>query len=203
MRSEAVTTSYKRWAPVYDLVFGRVFAPGRLRATTFANALGGEVLEVGVGTGLSLPLYNPSVQVTGIDYSHEMLAKAVNRVEEAGIKNVELRQMDAQDMTFADESFDIVTALHVLSVVPDPVKTLSEMTRVCKKGGHILIGNHFAAEKGILKLVEKKMHALQDQLGWQADFPIEIVLDHPDLTLIERRPMPPLGAMTWLVLKKV
>lgn len=203
MRSEAVTTSYKRWAPVYDLVFGRVFAPGRSRATTFANALGGKVLEVGVGTGLSLPLYNSNVEITGIDYSHEMLAKAIARVEETGMKNVTLQQMDAQEMTFADESFDIVTALHVLSVVPDPVQTLSEMTRVCKKGGHILIGNHFAAERGILKLVEKKMHALQDQLGWQADFPIEIVLEHPDLTLIERRPMPPLGAMTWLVLKKV
>ncbi len=203
MHSEAVTTSYKRWAPVYDLVFGRVFAPGRARATTFANTHGGDVLEVGVGTGLSLPHYDAHINVTGIDYSHEMLAKAVDRVKEHDLKNVQLHQMDAQEMTFADESFDIVTALHVLSVVPDPVKTLSEMVRVCRKGGNILIGNHFAAEKGILKLVEKRMHSLQDHLGWQADFPIETVLSAPNLELVQRRPMPPLGAMTWLVMKKI
>lgn len=203
MRSEAVTTSYKRWAPVYDLVFGRVFAPGRERATKFANQRGGKVLEVGVGTGLSLPLYTSNVEVTGIDYSHEMLAKAVEKVAQSGLSGITLQQMDAQDMTFADESFDIVTALHVLSVVPDPEKTLSEMARVCRKGGYVLIGNHFAAEKGILKIVEKKMHVLQDHLGWQADFPIERVLSNPDLELVERRPMPPLGAMTWLVLQRV
>ncbi|RRH73511.1 class I SAM-dependent methyltransferase [Falsigemmobacter faecalis] len=203
MRSEAVTTSYKRWAPVYDLVFGRVFAPGRARATSFANTHGGEVLEVGVGTGLSLPLYASHLRVTGIDYSQDMLNKAREKVADLGLKTVQLEQMDAQQMRFADESFDIVTALHVLSVVPDPVKTLSEMARVCRRGGHILIGNHFAAEKGILKIVEKRMHVLQDHLGWQADFPIETVLSNPDLQLVERRPMPPLGAMTWLVLKRI
>ena len=203
MHSEAVTSSYKRWAPVYDHIFGRVFAPGRQRATHFTNLHKGKVLEVGVGTGLSLPLYGSDIQITGIDYSPEMLAKAVQRVKDGDMKNVELHQMDAQEMTFEDESFDIVTALHVLSVVPDPIKTLDEMTRVCRKGGHILIGNHFAAEKGFLKFVEKRIHSLQNYLGWQADFPIDLVLSHPKLKLIERHSMPPLGVVTWLVLEKL
>lgn len=203
MRAESVTSTYRRWAPVYDFVFGRIFSPGRKLAADFANARGRRVLEVGVGTGIGLPLYHADLSVTGIDYSEEMLAKAKARVAELGLKNVTLVQMDAQDLAFEAESFDIVTAAHVLSVVPDPEQALSEMVRVCAKGGYIVISNHFAAEGGVMRKLERGLQPLQNQLGWQADFPIETVLRHEALELCERKSLPPLGAVTWLALKKI
>ena len=204
MKASAVTASYKRWAPVYDSVFGKVFQEGHRRATAYATARGGNVLEVGVGTGLALPLYGPEISVTGIDFSGEMLARAEARVRERQLKNVTLRQMDAQSLDFSDASFDTVSAMHVLSVVPDAAKALSEIARVCRPGGHVLITNHFAAhKKGPLKLAERLIQPFQHQLGWQADFPISRVLGDPRLRMIERRPLPPLGVMTWLVLERV
>ncbi|WP_112311671.1 class I SAM-dependent methyltransferase [Pseudogemmobacter bohemicus] len=204
MKAAAVTASYKRWAPVYDSVFGKVFHEGRKRATSHATARGGDVLEVGVGTGLALPLYGPGVTITGIDFSTEMLARAETRVREHRLTNVSLRQMDAQVLDFPDASFDTVSAMHVLSVVPDPEKALSEIARVCRPGAHVLITNHFAAQKkGPLKFAERLIQPFQHQLGWQADFPIARVLGDARLRLVERRPLPPLGAMTWLVLERV
>lgn len=203
MKAASVTASYKRWAPVYDSVFGRVFHEGRLRATAHASARGGEVLEVGVGTGLALPLYGPGVRITGIDFSAEMLARAEEKVREGRVTNVTLRQMDAQALEFPDASFDIVSAMHVLSVVPDPERALSEIARVCRPGAHVLITNHFTAEKGVLKLAERLIQPFQHQLGWRADFPIARVLGDARLRMIDCRPLPPLGALTWLVLERV
>ena len=195
MKAAAVTASYKRWAPVYDSIFGRLLQEGRLRAAAHATARGGEVLEVGVGTGLALPLYGPGVKITGIDFSAEMLARAEEKVRE--------RQMDAQALDFPDASFDTVSAMHVLSVVPDAEKALSEIARVCRPSAHVLITNHFAAEKGALKLAERLIHPLRHHLGWEADFPIARVLGDPRLRMVECRPLPPLGVMTWLVLERV
>ncbi len=204
MKASAVTASYKRWAPVYDSVFGKLFQEGRSRAAAHATARGGDVLEVGVGTGLALPLYGPGVTITGIDFSDEMLARAGTRVREQRLQNVSLRQMDAQALDFPDASFDTVSAMHVLSVVPDSEKALSEIARVCRPGAHVLITNHFATHrKGPLKLAERLIQPFQHQLGWQADFPISRVLGDPRLRMIERRPLPPLGVMTWLVLERV
>lgn len=203
MKSAAVTTSYKRWAPVYDSVFGKLLHEGRNRAAAHATARGGDVLEVGVGTGLALPLYGPDVTITGIDFSAEMLARAQDKVTEGGLKNVTLRQMDAQALDFPDARFDTVSAMHVLSVVPDPERALSEIARVCRPGAHVLITNHFASEKGPLKFAERLIQPLQHHLGWQADFPISRVLGDPRLKMVERRPLPPLGVMTWLVLERV
>lgn len=203
MRPDAVTSSYRRWAPVYDATFGRVTNAGRNRATAHASRRGGRLLEVGVGTGLALPLYGPAVTVTGIDYSADMLERAQEKVRALGLTRVEsLRQMDARQLDFPDESFDIVTAMHVLSVVPDPRQVLSEMARVCRPGGQVLIVNHFSAEGGVLRAVERIGAPLENWLGWQSDFPISRVLGDPRLVEVERDDLPPLGMMTWLVLDR-
>lgn len=203
MKAAAVTSSYKRWAPVYDTVFGKLLNEGRSRAAARATARGGDLLEVGIGTGLALPLYGPGLRITGIDYSAEMLERAEEKRRAHGLDNVTLRQMDAGQLDFPDASFDTVSVMHVLSVVPDPERALSEIARVCRPGAQVLITNHFAAEKGVLRLAERMIQPLQHQLGWQADFPFERILGDNRLKLLERRPLPPLGVMTWAVLKRV
>lgn len=204
MRPDAVTSTYRRWAPIYDATFGRVTNAGRRRAAAHVTARGGDVLEVGVGTGLVLPLYGRGLRVTGIDFSAEMLAKARERAADLGLAHVHaLRQMDARALDFPDASFDTVTAMHVLSVVPEPERVLSEMARVCRPGGQVVIVNHFAAEKGVLRMAEQVSAPLENWLGWQSDFPISRVLGHPALRLAERDSLPPFGLMTWLVLDRV
>ncbi|QUS36176.1 class I SAM-dependent methyltransferase [Falsirhodobacter algicola] len=204
MKAEAVTTSYRRWAPVYDATFGRVTQAGRDRAARHVSQRGGRVLEVGVGTGLVLPLYAPEVRVTGIDFSHDMLKKARARVAEQKLTHVEaLHQMDAQHLDFPDDSFDTVTAMHVLSVVPDPARVLDEMARVCRPGGQIVIVNHFSATRGPMRLVEKAIAPLEDHLGWQSVFPVETITRHARLREVERASLPPLGLMTWLVMERL
>lgn len=203
MRPDAVTSTYRRWAPIYDATFGRVTNAGRNRAASHVSERGGRVLEVGVGTGLVLPLYSANVRVTGIDYSPEMLSRAQEKVTELSLDHVEeLRQMDARTLDFPDESFDTVAAMHVLSVVPEPEKVLAEMARVCRPGGQIVIVNHFSAEGGALRTIERLSAPLEDLLGWQSDFPISCVLGHPDLVVAERDRLPPFGMMTWLVLER-
>ena len=133
MQIEAVKTAYRRYARIYDMVFGAVLQPGRRAVLeTLKLKPGDRVLEVGVGTGLSLPLYPRDVRITGIDVSNEMLERARARVARAGLKNVDaLVEMDAEDMTFPDASFDKVVAMYVVSVVPNPAKLLEELHRVC------------------------------------------------------------------------
>lgn len=203
MRPDAVTSSYRRWAPIYDATFGRVTSAGRRRAAAHVTSRGGSVLEVGVGTGLVLPLYGPAVAVTGIDFSHDMLEKAHDRVAEVSLNNVALRQMDARSLDFPDENFDTVTAMHVLSVVPEPERVVAEMARVCRKGGQVVIVNHFSATSGAMQHVERAMRRFEDQLGWQSDFAITRVLGDPRLQEVERLALPPLGLMTWLLLQRV
>ncbi|WP_136684087.1 class I SAM-dependent methyltransferase [Falsirhodobacter xinxiangensis] len=201
MKPEAVTASYRRWAPVYDATFGRVTNAGRRRAAAHVTARGGRVLEVGVGTGLVLPLYGPGVEITGIDFSHDMLERAHEKA--AALPNVTLRQMDARALDFPDGSFDTVAAMHVLSVVPEPEKVVTEMARVCRPGGQVVIVNHFSATRGVLAAAERLFRPLEDQLGWQSDFPIERVLGDPRLREVERAPLPPAGLMTWLLLERL
>jgi len=203
MELNAVSSTYKRWAPVYDKTFGAVTNAGRRRATGYVSARGGSVLEVGVGTGLALPLYGDGVEVTGIDYSPEMLAKAQERVAEEKLERVkDLRQMDARELDFPDASFDNVCAMHVLSVVPEPERVMREIARVVKPGGKVLIVNHFARDKGVLAMLERVAAPLEARLGWHSDFPISRVMGAPGLVELERDKLPPMGMMTFLLLEK-
>lgn len=203
MEIEAVQASYSRWAPVYDNTFGALTNVARRRAVDYINTRPGSVLEVGVGTGLALQFYKPYMQVTGIDFSKEMLQKAIAKVERMKLSHVkELRQMDARSLDFPDNHFDTVTAMHVLSVVPEPEKVIAEMARVCKPGGQVVISNHFAREKGVLAAIERAFAPLENLLGWHSDFEIGRVLQEKSLSLKMQKTLPPLGMMTFLVLTK-
>lgn len=203
MDIKSIQASYSRWAPIYDRTFGAATNMGRRRAVDYINRRGGSVLEVGVGTGLSLEHYGPHMQVTGIDFSREMLDKAVAKVQRLGLKQVQaLRQMDARALDFPDDHFDTVTAMHVLSVVPEPERVMAEIARVCKPGGKVVITNHFARDRGAMAAVERIFAPLANTIGWHSDFRIERVLGQESLVLEERRTLPPLGMMTFLVLAK-
>jgi phosphatidylethanolamine/phosphatidyl-N-methylethanolamine N-methyltransferase len=195
----AVTETYRRWAPVYDNTFGRITGIGRNRVVDHVNTREGRVLEVGVGTGLALPRYSPHLEVTGIDFSHDMLARAREKVAEQRLRHVrELRQMDARNLAFPDQHFDTVTAMFLVSVVPEPERVVSEMARVCKPGGEVVIVNHFARETGALARIERAMAPFADRLGWHSDFAMERVLGDPRLEKVEERSFPPFGIFTFL-----
>lgn len=203
LKPEAITTSYRRWAPIYDMTFGRITHAGRRHATKVANTSGGHVLEVGVGTGLALPFYDPAVTVTGIDFSDDMLARARAKVAEEKLEHVaELRQMDARQMDFPDASFDTVVAMHLISVVPDPEQVMAEMARVCKPGGQILLVNHFARDEGWLSWLERKFAPFADWMGWHSNFPKDRVLGIRELQLVEEKHLTGLGLFTFLRMEK-
>jgi phosphatidylethanolamine/phosphatidyl-N-methylethanolamine N-methyltransferase len=203
MEIEAVVTSYRRWAPVYDKTFGAFSHAGRRRAVAHVDRRGGAVLEVGVGTGLSLGHYGPGVRVTGIDFSAEMLARARARVEARQLGHVvALERMDARDMSFPDDTFDTVVAMHLISVVPEPERVVAEMARVCRPGGEVVLLNHFLHETGALAVLGRRFGPLANQLGWHSDFPIAPALSCPALEIVERRPSPPFGMFTLLRLRK-
>ena len=199
MELDAVRTSYRRWAPVYDATFGAITGVGRRRAVAYVNARAGRVLEVGVGTGLALPGYAPHLEVTGIDYSDEMLAKARAKVAAKGLGHVrELRQMDARVLDFPDASFDTVVAMYLVSVVPEPERVVAEMARVCKPGGEVVIVGHFARDAGLLSVLERAFAPLANLIGWHSDFDKARVLGSPDLSVAEERTLPPFGMFTFL-----
>ena len=194
----AIEKAYGRWAPIYDLVFGPVFERARKAAIAAAERIGGRILEVGVGTGLSLPEYRWTNRVTGVDLSVPMLRKAKARAREHRLTNVDgLAVMDAQHLGFQDGAFDVVVALYVITVVPDPEATLDEFARVVRPGGEIILLNHLGAEQGPRAALEHAFAPLAQWLGWQPDFPYERLVAwaarRNAVRLIERRPMPPLG----------
>ena len=195
MDAEAVRAAYRRWAGVYDAVFGGVFLLARRRAVALVNRLPGrDVLEVGVGTGLALPYYAADRRVTGIDLSAEMLAQARKRVADSGIRNVvALREMDAEATDFPDASFDTAVAMFVASVVPHPRALLAEMRRVVRPGGNILFISHFAAENGPLWWLERGLAPASRAIGWHPDFTKEALFAPEDLTRITATPAPPFG----------
>ncbi|PYF11244.1 phosphatidylethanolamine N-methyltransferase /phosphatidyl-N-methylethanolamine N-methyltransferase [Rhodobacter viridis] len=205
MHTDAIARSYKRWAPIYDRTFGKITHAGRHHAAREVNSTGGAVLEVGIGTGLALDLYEPSkVAVTGIDLSPDMLAKAQARAEAQGLRNVAgLHIMDARELAFEDESFDHVVALHIMSVVPEPRRVLAEMARVCRVGGTVLITNHFARETGGWGVAAKLAAPMADALGWHSDFARDEVMSEPRLKLVEETRLPPFGLMTYLRFRRV
>jgi phosphatidylethanolamine/phosphatidyl-N-methylethanolamine N-methyltransferase len=204
MQVDAIQKTYRRWAPVYDLAFGRITQGGRVLAARHVNATGGSVLEVGIGTGLALGYYAPSVTVTGIDVSAEMLREAELRAAKLGLRNLAgLHQMDARAMDLPDASFDHVAAMHIMSVVPEPERVLDEMVRVCRPGGSVLIANHFAGRAEGWSFAERLAAPLADLLGWHADFEMARVLGHPRLKLEEQVQVRPFGLMTFLRFRRV
>jgi phosphatidylethanolamine/phosphatidyl-N-methylethanolamine N-methyltransferase len=193
-----IAKAYARWAPIYDFVFGAVFERGRKAAVAAAERIGGRILEVGVGTGLSLPDYSTANRLVGIDLSAPMLRKAKARVAEYRLGNVDgLAVMDAQHLAFAEAAFDVVVAQYVITAVPDPEATLDEFARVTRPGGEIILVNHLGAEAGLRAIFEKSFAPLARRLGWRPEFGwqrlAQWAADRGGIELIERRAMPPLG----------
>lgn len=168
---------YDKLAKVYDLTFGPTLHPGRLQAIQRMNIQPGErVLEVGVGTGINLSLYPKQCSVIGIDFSSSMLEKGRERAARKGIRNVRLLQMDAADLKFADDSFDIVYAPYLISVVPDPVRVAQEMHRVCRAGGRIIFLNHFLSPNPLLSRIERLISPFTIHIGFKADLDLPAFL---------------------------
>jgi phosphatidylethanolamine/phosphatidyl-N-methylethanolamine N-methyltransferase len=179
VENDFVAGVYEKLASVYDLAFGPALQPGRVRALQQMDIQPGErVLEVGVGTGINLSLYPASCEITGIDFFDSMLEKARDRVARGGLRRSRMRllQMDAADLKFADDSFDIVYAPYLISVVPDPVKVAQEMCRVCRPGGRIIFLNHFLSPNALVSRVERLISPFTIHIGFKADLDLSAFL---------------------------
>ena len=195
---ETIAKAYARWAPIYDRVFGKVFERGRLASIAAAEQIGGRILEVGVGTGISLPDYSRSNRLVGIDISEPMLRKALQRVAEHKLDNVEaLAVMDAEKLALPDASFDVVVAQYVITAVPNPEATLDEFARVLRPGGEIILVNHIGADQGMRRAFEQGFAPLARRLGWRPEFRFGRLArwaeQHGGVSVVEHRPVPPLG----------
>jgi len=200
----SVIAAYSRWAPVYDGSFGVVTRSSRVAAIELVNRMpASRILEAGVGTGISLPDYDACHRVVGIDLSPAMLERAEKLVARRRLTNVEqLRLMDLADLDFAPASFDVVMAMFVMTVVPDPREALAEIARVLRPGGYFVVTNHFKVDEGPRAAVEKAMAPLAPILGWRPDFPLEAVMGQPGLRIVEQRRCGPLGFFQLLVFQR-
>jgi phosphatidylethanolamine/phosphatidyl-N-methylethanolamine N-methyltransferase len=182
VETDFVEKVYQNIAGFYDYTYGPTLHPGRLEAIgKMALRSGTHVLEVGVGTGINLPLYPRNCRVTGIDLSSKMLAKAQGRIDAKGLHHCEVTEMDATQMAFADDSFDVVYAPYVISVVPEPVKVAREMYRVCRPGGRVIILNHFKSSNVLLGKIETAISPMTVHIGFTADLDLPGFLDQADL----------------------
>ena len=205
---ESVERAYDRWAPIYDLVFGGVFGKGRHAAIVATNSIGGRVLEVGVGTGISLPQYAANTRIFGTDISEAMLAKARQRVTDQRLKNVEgLAVMDAEKLEFPENSFVVVMAQYVVTAVPNPEKALDEFARVLRPGGELIILSRVSADAGMRHFIEQRLQPVVRRLGWRTDFAwsrfAQWAAGAHDVELVERRPVPPLGHFSLIRFRKL
>lgn len=199
MDIDAIRKSYRRYAESYDLYFGAVFQPGRQAVIEQLHCRPGDrILEVGVGTGISLSLYPSDVRIIGIDVSAEMLARAHARKQRERLTNVELHEMDAEAMSFADDSFDKVVAMYVASVVPNPQRLVDEMRRVCRPDGELFIVNHFHSNHPLLSRCEKLVAPLSRLVGFRPDFSLDEFVRDTDLDVLQRTPVNLMGYWTLL-----
>jgi phosphatidylethanolamine/phosphatidyl-N-methylethanolamine N-methyltransferase len=193
-----VHRAYTRLAHVYDVVFGAALDAGRLEAhRCLPLTAGSSVLEVGIGTGLTTPLYRRDCSVTGIDLSEAMLERATKRLAARDARHIRLLQMDATAMRFPDESFDVVYAAYVISTVPDPPTVLAEMRRVCRKGGYVVLLNHFLSDNAIIGWLERLITPLTVHIGFRADVDLRQLLKGSDLELesVRRVNRPPIWSL--------
>jgi phosphatidylethanolamine/phosphatidyl-N-methylethanolamine N-methyltransferase len=196
--NDTIEKAYARWAPIYDFVFGALFARARRSAAEAAERVGGRILEVGVGTGISFPDYARATRLVGVDLSEPMLRKAQAKVAELRLANVEgLSVMDAERMAFPDSSFDVIVAQLVVTTVPNPEATLDEFVRVLKPGGEIVLVSRVGADKGPRRVIEQWLTPLTGFLGWRLEFPWaryeRWIAGRSGVRVIERRSMPPFG----------
>ncbi len=208
LEKNVVETAYARWAPIYDAVCGPVMVMGRRAAAEAARAVGGNILEVGVGTGLSFDDYDASTQITGIDMSEPMLEKARAKMASGRypwVKNV--MQMDAHQMTFPDATFDCVVAQFVITLVANPEQVLSECARVVKPGGKIILVNHLYSEVGVAAAVERWAAKRTRGLGLRPEFPFARLQawaqSSEEAVLVERRKVAPFGIYTLVCFERV
>lgn len=201
-----VEKAYAGWAPIYDVVFGAVCAAGRDAAVRAAERVGGRILEVGVGTGISLEKYLQRNRIVGIDLSEPMLRRARARVSKHRLANVEtLAVMDAEHLGFPDAFFDVVVAQFVITTVPNPEASLDEFIRVVKPDGEIVLVNHLGAEAGPRRDFERGFAPFARRLGWRPEFPFARLAGWAEgagVQLIERRPVQPLGHFTLMRFRK-
>lgn len=199
IEEDVVKSAYRRWAPVYDATFGRVSMVGRKHAVETINGSKGRVLEVGVGTGLSLADYERHLEIVGIDLSPEMLDKARERVAQDNLTHVTgLHEMDAGELAFPDASFDTVVAMYVMTVVPDPEKVMRELARVTKPGGEVILVNHFSQVEGVRGWVERRMAPFAEIIGWRPVFDVSRVMVCDNLELKDRQSLRPWGIFTMM-----
>lgn len=204
-----VEAAYARWAPIYDLLFATLLQPGRRAAATVASSAEGLILDIGVGTGLELPMFQRHTLVFGVDLSEPMLRRAAGRVARERLAHVAgLGRMDATRLAFPDAAFACVVAPYMLTVVPEPQATLDELARVVRPGGEIVLVNHVSPEDSPLAAVESWIgRRVATKLGWRPKFPWAVIGDwidaRADMLLVERRLLPPLGLFTLTRIERI
>ncbi|MBF8247357.1 MAG: Methyltransferase domain-containing protein [Bacteroidetes bacterium] len=173
---------YSEFAPLYDKIFGKIFY-SRLESVIEDLDIppGAKVLEVGAGTGTSFPAYPTHCQVTGIDLAPDMLARAQRKIRDNGWTHLTVREMNALDLDFSDNSFDYVMAFHVVTVVPDPIRMIAEAKRVCKPGGKIVIVNHFTSDFPLLGTLTEALDPITRLLGWRTNLRLKPFIKTTDL----------------------
>ncbi|MEK7684581.1 MAG: methyltransferase domain-containing protein [Verrucomicrobiota bacterium] len=194
MSVEYIEKVYNRYSGVYDFLFGKIFQSGREMGPALLDLFpGAKLLEVGVGTGLSLPLLSRKIEMTGIDLSQKMLDQATKRSRALRLRNVQLLKMDANQLDFPDQTFDRVFAAYFISTVPDPVKVVREMKRVCRRGGYLVFLNHFLSENPAVAFCEKVISPLCYRIGFRTDLNLRELMRETGLEIEILEPIDLLG----------